>query len=520
MNYMRYCGLALVLLCGILHFQPVFTLNNPSLYFTIGMLVVLWAGLGAVFALFIYDGYMRHTAFWVQWAAVGASVAAFGCIAFFLSGFLVEERSAQSGLMSAEVSVTLPKLDAEQVSLVSYSVAKAAMRRKLGEDLGLGSQFEIGAPVKQVVNGRLVWAAPLEPRSTFKAWFGDTSPAYAVVDASDASSAKLVKADIRISNREFFSLHTRAWFRDPFRYVLGWYFELDDTGKPYWIGPVAKRQVWFRGVESVGVLVVDVNSAKQTYYPLDKVPAWVDNRFPANLVEMQINVAGELVNGWFNPSDDGKFKLSAGLDLVLADGQAWYLGTLSSIARDEAITEAVMISTTTKEVKRFSLQGITEYTARGALAGKYPEKQLEVSNPVPYLVNGIPAYVAALADKRDVVRAYGVIAVADAQVLAVSETLDAAVKEFSTRNGRQQAELGGSATDLEVEGVVAAIRQDVSSGQYFVLVNTGTKKVIAMVAPHLSDEVHVTVLRDVVKLKGRQAPNQAMVVTWFDNLNL
>lgn len=436
------------------------------------------------------------------------------------SSFATGTRSAVSGLKNAQTVQGLPELDAEQVPLVSREVAHRAMTRKLGEDLGLGSQFEVGAAVKQLFENKLVWVAPLEPRSTFKALFGGVSPAIMVVDASDASAVRFLRKEVRLSDREWLGLDSRVWFKDPTLMLHHWFFEIDEQGEPYWVTAVLKKNAGFRALDVSEVLLLNANTGEMKRYGLKEVPAWVDNVYAAGLVEDQIDVTGELVKGWFNPTDEGKFNMSERPDQVLVEGQMWHLGTLSSISRDEAITEAVLINARTKEMRRFSLQGLTEQGAKRALEGQNPEKRLTASNPVLYQVDGTPAYIAALSDDSNVIRAYGLVAVQDAQILAVADNLNVALKQFAAKRSRSDVALGQSVQDKELEAKVLVIRQDNASGQYFMLLQAkeGPTFLVAS-APHLSDELHVTEAGDTVKVKIRHAEGSTAPVSEFKNLS-
>lgn len=456
----------------------------------------------------------------IKLAACGA-VLLLGILAASLTSSLATDtRSAVSGLNLARTAQGLPELDPEQVPLVSREVALRAMSRKLGEDLGLGSQFEVGSPVKQVFENKLVWAAPLEPRSTFKALFGGVSPAVMVVDASDASSVRFLRKEVRLSDREWIGLNTRVWLKHPTLMLGPWLFEIDEQGEPYWVAAVLQKKAGFLGIDVSEVLLLNANTGQLNRYALKDVPAWVDNVYHAKLVETQIDVTGELVKGWFNPTDDGKFNMSERPDQVMVDGQMWHLGTLSSISRDEAITEAVLINARTKEMRRFSLQGLTERGAKRALEGQNPEKRLAASNPVLYQVDGTPAYIAALADDSNVIRAYGLVAVQDAQILAVAENLNVALKQFAAKRSRSDVALGQAIEEKSLHAKVLVIRQDLASGQYFMLLQPkeGNSFLVAS-APHLSDELHVTEAKDEVKVKIRHADGTTAPVSEFKNLS-
>jgi len=502
------CGLLVVLLRPTLHPQYL------GVYFLLGVTLLAYAATRAVGN----EDYLIVVPRFAQViGGIGLGILLVAVLFAFVSSLMVDGRSQVSGLAAAQTTEKLPGLDVGQVPLVSKGVAHRAMSRRLGEDLGLGSQFEVGSPVKQLYQGRLTWVAPLEPRSTFKAWFGDVSPAFMTVDASDASQVQFVRKNVRLSDRELFGLSTRLWFHNPAYNAYGWFFEVDEDGNPFWVAPLTQKRAGAMGLDVKEVAVLNAVTGGITVYDTNSVPNWVDNVYPATLVEAQIDVTGELVNGWFNPTDDGKFELTSTPDQVLLDGQVWHLGTLSSISRAESVTEGVLVNSRTKEIRRFALQGVTEIVASAAMEAQNPEKNLLASNPAVYLVDGLPAYVSALSSGDDVIRGYGVVAVQDAQLVAVADTLDVALKQFAAKRIRASASLGLAVKETVIEETVRVIRQDVASGQYFLLLQPSGKLVIG--APHLSDELHVTEAGDKVRLKIRQTEGAASPAVEFKNLS-
>jgi hypothetical protein len=356
-----------------------------------------------------------------------------GLLGPLMSGFDAQQRILLSGLPKQASSTGMPVLDNAHVSLLSRASAIEALQRKLDDAGSLNSDFRIGSPVKQVYRGELVWVAPLEPRSGIKALVGQAVPGYVMVKASDVTSAQLVKFNIAYSDRMLIGLDTRVWLHNPSLDVYGWYFELSDDGVPHWVGILTKRTIGFRGYDVVGAVIVDVSTGAQTRYTRDRIPYWVNNKFPMELVAAQINAAGDLVNGLFELSDAGKFELDAGLNMVFFENKAWYLGLISNVVRDNRLKEVLLVNTETRAVRRVALCGITAYIAANVLQAEGPEKGLTASRPVPYLINGIPAYVASLADQYGVPRAYGIVAVKDAQVSAVADSLAEAEAKFASR---------------------------------------------------------------------------------------
>lgn len=512
-SFKKHIGItALLFVAAILLLRPTLHFQYTGIYLTLGMVLIAYGT-----PLLLIDslkGNFRKLGLFQQLS--GALIWAMVVLAIFVSSIMTTERASISGLNDVKTLQTLPSLDVTQVPLVSQSVAHRAMTRRLGEDLGLGSQFEVGLPYKQVYQGRLAWIAPLEPRSFFKALFGDDSPAFMTVDAADPGNVKFVRTKVSISERELIGLDGKLWFKNPTLSAHTWYFEVSDEGTPYWVAPLSYKRAGLLGSDVRSVALLNAQSGAIEVKSLADLPAWVDNVFPAWLVADQIEVTGELVNGWFNPTDDGKFKLSSTPDQVLIDGQMWHLGTVASVSRAESVTEGVLINSRTKELKRFELQGVTEQVAQTAMRSQNPEKDLVASNPVIYLVDGIPAYIAALATRDDVIRGYGVVSVQEAQMVAVADTLDAALKQFAAKRTTSTVSLGKEVEVLELEESVQVIRQDSASGHYYLLLRPSGRLIVG--ASHLSDELHVTETGDSVKVKVRQAGKTTAPLVEFKNL--
>jgi len=415
-----------VIVLALAYVQPVVVWNNPNLYFTLGSLLLVLP----LARIFLSKELDARPGFMI---VLGIGLIVVGLLGPVMSGFSAQERTRLSGLPPQALPTGMPVMDNAQVSLLSRASAIEALQKKLSEDASLNAEFRVGSPVKQVFRKQLVWVAPLEPRSAIKALFGKASPGYVKVNASDINSAQLVKFNIAYSNRTLLGLDARVWFHNPTLDVYGWYFELSDDGAPHWVGILTKRTIGFRGYDVVGAVVLDVSTGEQVRYTRNTIPYWVNNKFPMELVAAQINAAGDLVNGLFELSDTGKFELDTGLNMVYFNNKAWYLGLVSNVVRDNRLKEVVLIDTQTRAVRRVALCGITANTAASVLEAEGPQKELTSSRPVPYLINDIPAYVASLADKNGVPKAYGLVAVKDSQVSAVANSLEEAETKFAAR---------------------------------------------------------------------------------------
>ena len=413
--------------------------------------------------------------------------------------------------------VGIPQLDQANLPLVSKDMALKAMSQQLGQLQSLASQFELGDLTKQLVKGDLTWVAPLEPRSLFKALFAGAAPGYFTVSASGSPKASYVEYAIELNVGQWFNPTFRTWLNNPVYAASGSpSFELDDNGKAHWVvRQYGRKSLGLSAKYTVNIVVFDVQTGSQTVYPSAQAPAWVDTVTLSPTVLNAIDDAGELVNGWFNPSDEGKFRISSEMDTVQFNGQIWYSGTISGLKSAQSINEMVLVNSRSLELRRFTVTGVSETEAGKAMSLPFKATQLKAANPLLYTVSGEIAWVSAMVDYAEVVQGYAVVAVNDMQTIGTGASLAEAINAFSTRSGRSAAALG-SVKEETIQGVVTMIRQDSASGQVFLLVVVNGEKLLVNAAPHLSEELHVTQTGDQVVIAVKKNGNRAIALS-FDN---
>ncbi|HDR9103543.1 TPA: hypothetical protein QDB04_000263 [Burkholderia vietnamiensis] len=408
-------------LLAVLVFQPILVWNNPNLYLFAGVLVGLNQALETK-----RKGLQPRQFIGYGLALVLLAVGVLGPV---ISGFAIHDRHRIFGIPRMAERVEIPPLDESTAPVVPREVALASMNRMLSAQ-GLSERYKIGVPVKQLFNRRLVWAAPLEARGFLARVRSVPAPGYALVDANDIRAARLVPVDIEVSDEALFGLDSRVWFQHPSFDVFGWYFEVDNTGRPHWVGILAHRTVGFRGYEVAGAVTVDVTTGAQRVYARDEIPRWVNNKFPMELVIRQLNAAGDEAGGVFSFSDRSKFELSSPLSMVYFDDRAWYEGALSDLDDQLGIREVVMVNTEDKTVRRIWLPGLTDDQASAVLISHAPIQGLMTSTPVLFEVDGRPAYIASLYDSLGNIQAYGIVAQTDDRVFALGKTLHEARERF------------------------------------------------------------------------------------------
>ncbi len=87
-----------------------------------------------------------------------------------------------------------PQIDETRVPVVDEELAQKLGDKVLGNDLGLGSQYDIGEYYFVSTADDIAWVAPLEPQSFFK-WLQNRqgAPGYVYVSATNPNDVRLVK---------------------------------------------------------------------------------------------------------------------------------------------------------------------------------------------------------------------------------------------------------------------------------------------------------------------------------------
>lgn len=515
--------------------QPVWALNSVGGY----LLVICVAGPVRILSslrldrrsnLVTFDDRAFASAF-VSFASLVALLLVVEMTSWSL--FRAERYHAQLGTEQvAELNASLPPLTLEKAPLVSADMAARSAEKQLAEIPTLGSLVELGRMTKQVVKGELVWVGFLHHRGFWKWRAEGSTPGYVVVSAHDPSKVELV-TQLRGEPLRMRYLTSAFFADDAARRVYnagnrsvrmeGMYAELDDQGRPFYVVPLSRHMIGFSGSEVVAVATLDVQTGEVKRYALKDAPAWIDQLHPEGIIQDQVEARGHLVNGWFNPSDEGRFRVSA-LDLVYGpNGNAAYYVGLTSMGRDNGIIGFMLIDSRTKAVTRYQMAGATEATAEAAAEGVMPEKKYQATSPLPFMVNNEPTYAMALRDRTGIPRAYALVSIRNYQVVAVADTLQATLRQYLSKLSQDRTSV---ATDSEVEtrmlvGTVSRISQDIRDGSasYFLMVQE-QPGAIFVGNVDVSEELVLTRAGDKVELRFAAGDARATSLAHFDNLSI
>ena len=418
-------------------------------------------------------------------------------------------------------------VDTSQMPIVDKDMARKLADKKLGERPSLGSQVVLGEPTLQQVDGKLLWAVPTYHSGVFK-WLTNMNgtPGYVTVSATNPQDVSYVDGyNIKYQpgaylwqNLLFYARFTAA----PFNGLTDYSFELDDTGRPFWVITTYSYRRGFSLPEATGAVVMDCATGKSNTYFIADLPAWVDRVQPEDFIMTQLDNKGEYVHGYLNFSDKDKYKTSPGNAIIYNDGKCYLFTGLTSVGSDQSAIGFVMVNMVTKEPKLYRISGATEMAAQQSAEGKVQQFGYNAAFPLIVNLNGKPTYFMTLKDAEGLIKQYAYVSVEDYQTVGVGEIIGEARLNYEKA---MQASPGGQTvgnTNAELSkltGTISRIGSEVNtSGTTYYLVLTEQPNLLFSVQGSISDELALTREGDRVAVSYYPKESGTQELTEFDNL--
>lgn len=325
------------------------------------------------------------------------------------------------------------------VALMDTDSAKVVGQRAIGALSDVVSQYEISEEYSQIaLKGEPMKVASLEYAGFFK-WFNnrkDGIPGYVLVDAVDfeADYVKLEKP-IKYTPSGWFNdnLERHMRFEYPTAIFEGYYFELDEEGKPYYICPTMTAKVgMFGGYDVNGVVICDPCTGDCVKYDLDKVPNWVDRVYDGNLIQQKYNWYGELSDGFWNSiigQKDCK-KATEDYGYKVMDNDVWIYTGVTSVIDDSSNIGFVMVNARTGKASYFNVAGAEEFSAMEAAEGQVQNLGYDAAFPSLINIDGRPTYFMVLKDKGSLVKQYALVDVKKYSIVATGTTQKDALNTY------------------------------------------------------------------------------------------
>lgn len=432
-----------------------------------------------------------------------------------------------------KISNHIAPISIDEIRVVDEDLAYLLGEKILGSQPALGSQVELGDFCIQKVGNDLYWVAPLLHSGFFK-WLNNQegTAGYVMVSATNERDVKLVQTingkalKIKYQPEAFFQSEiARHIYTNGYTTVglTDYTFEVDDSGKPFWVVTKYDKKIGFSGDNANGILIVDAQTGAIQEYTISSAPKWVDRIQPISFIEEQLNDWGEYVHGYWNFSNANKLQITEGLTLVYGHNNRsyWYTG-LTSVGKDESAVGFVLVDTRTKETTFYKQSGATEFAAQSSAEGKVQEKGYKASLPIPYNINNIPTYVMTLKDDGGLVKMYAMVAISDYTIVGVGNTMRETLMSYKNVYNMAGNKINPNAENNKkiLKSVVTRIQNDVKNGNSFYYFTTKDYPNIFVGSSQLSNQLPVTIVGDSIKVSFDIDLEEVIDVSSFENLSM
>lgn len=539
-----------LVVAGVAYYAMLPALNFKAieLYIYIGIILVAYIGIfGVVSKAYFRPEYMEYAKNKVKipiaLILVLAAVVGIG----YLTGatiFRAKDYAKIIEVKEGDFAEEVAEIDFSSVPRLDKDSSNMLATRALGKLSDYVSQFTVNSYYSTQINyqGTPVRVQSLDYGDVFK-WLKNTKegiPAYIIVDmTTEKAEAVRLEEGMKYSPAEHFNeyLIRHVRFKYPSLLLGEPSFEIDETGRPFWIVPVLDKTIGlFGGTDVIGAIIVDSINGDTTLVstsldgttklPTDKFVTdeefqWLDQVYSATIVNEQYNYYGKYNNGFWNSiiGQENVRVTSSGYNyLALNDDVYMYTG-VTSISSDQSIIGFVLINQRTKEASYYQQAGALEETARTSAQGKVQQYGYRATFPILLNVSGEPTYFMALKDASELVKMYAMVNVEQSTVVGVGSNLTECIENYAAElqkngvnvdvdvdsMGEEETPDAPKVETVDVKGKVEEIRSVITGGEtyfYIKLVDNATYYKVAVkdaekiVILNVGDEITFTVNKD------------------------
>lgn len=486
------------------------------------ILVVIFVGCTLGYGIFIKNKKFIITAATIAILYIIGSVVCSPLISYSA------HRNLIGNVEEVEFSSQIEYMDINQLPTIDKELANKLADKKLGEITSLGSQVTVGELHMQSVKGQLYYVGPLE-YSSFLKWVTNREGTigYVKVSATNQNDVELVTTldgkDIRIkylnSAYLFSDLDRAVYFRDMKAGHTDYTFELDDTGRPYWVVTRYDTGVGISETKAIGALVMDAQTGESNIYDTNNLPSWVDRIQPMNYINRYINKWGELVHGVLNFTDKDKLKTTDGMNIIYDKNICYYYTGITSVGSDESLVGFTLTNTRTGETKMYKTAGATEEASMKSAEGKV--QQYGYTATFPYLINiqNEPTYFMTLKDSNGLVKQYAMVNVKNYNTVGVGDTLQATLNKYLEGLTNSNISLESGNKEELITGEVERIGLVIKEGTSTYDIKLKNNENIFSVSTETSRAVALTKAGDSVEMKFiKVGDSKYIIINSFVNL--
>lgn len=373
----------------------------------------------------------------------------------WLCGATIFRASSYSELMpitESDFSTDSQTISIDNVPRVDESRALTLADQQLGSLSEYKSQYVVSNTTTMInYKNRPVRVAYLEYADVFK-WFNNTKegvPAYMIIDLVTQKITVVNCLDqfgscIQYSPTELFNekLIRHIRFQYPTELLDTPNFEIDDSGRPFWITPVLDKTIGlFGGTDVKGAIVTDALTGESTYYSIDQVRSdesiqWIDVIYSANLLVQQYDYYGKYQNGFWNSIifQNDVSQASQGNGYVAMDDDVWIYTGVTSSESDASNFGFILSNQRTKETRYYEAGGAIETAAQQSAEDAVQNYQYAATFPILLDIEGQPTYFMSLYGSSNTVKGYALVNLADKTIVG-SGIVDELKSDANALNG-------------------------------------------------------------------------------------
>ncbi len=449
----------------------------------------LLAILAIIFGIYTYndDGYDDGASKWLTISFYTFLVAAIVCIVVItitaIGGstmFHAKEYSELIEIQEGSIEEDIPEVLNDKLIVVDQKTAQKLGDRQLAY-IPNSTYYEVDDEYNLMcVNGEYFRVSPVNYGGLIKAGKAKSIPAYVQVKADNTENAQ--EANVVLFDESMVYSPSAYWSHDLSRhlhftyptYMFGKsFFEVDDTGTPYWVTPVKDNTIWlFGGTVEKSVVVTNAITGECEEYSNSDVPQWIDHVHSVDYLMNRISMHYKYRGGWWNAhfgktevyatsydyrsskKDENEFTPFVGYNSIVGkDGQIYFYTGITPVNNAESNIGFVLVNPRTAEARFYSAMGAEESSAQSAAEGLVQNLRFSASFPTIVQINGKTAYFMSLKDNAGLVKRYAICNVENYSKVVEGETIEKAIAKYVGQEVKTTDETENDVPEIETRNV-------------------------------------------------------------------
>lgn len=384
-------------------------------------------------------------------------------------------------------------VETDSIALMDTASARMLGDREIGALSDVVSQFDVSNDYIQIdYNGKPVKVSALEYAGFFK-WMNNKEgvKGYVTVDPVSMSASFEKSEGMKYIPSAYFleDAKRHIWLEYPTLMTENLHFEIDESGKPYYVASIVDKTISLFGGKTVsGCIVLDPVSGEIVKYDVADIPRWIDVVFYGDLICEQYIWYGMYQNGYMNSlfakkgckqvttysSEDDSSDETPVSDYgyVAKDGDIWIYTGVTSVNGDSSNIGFLLANERTGESRYYAIAGADEKSAMAAAEGEVQEKGYQASFPSLINVEGNPTYIMVLKDSGGLVKLYAAVNVEQYNIVTTAATQAECIAKYKAMLGISEVQ---TPTD-EMKNVTVTIASvkyiDIDGNTYIYLIDT------------------------------------------------